>query len=85
MARYDLGDCNLPKIFHDLGVTNQDFAEKMKMSRQQASNTIRGKKKMNTPLLLSVAKTYDIDPMEIYDLIPVKKDEEEQSRAKSTN
>lgn len=68
--RYNLGRCYLPEIFKELGVSNQDFADRMGISRQQASDTIRGNKKMGVPMLLSVCMTYEIDPMRIYELIP---------------
>lgn len=71
MPRYKLGSCNLPEILKEMGVSNQDFADKMDMTRQQAHDTIHGKKEMKAALLLSVCETYDIDPMRVYNLIPL--------------
>lgn len=87
--RYDLGRCYLQDIFKQLGmnISNQEFADKMGMSKQQASDTLRGITKMNTALFLSVCATYDIDPMKVYELIPRKKviSRKQQPRTKSTD
>ncbi|SDD28803.1 hypothetical protein SAMN02799630_02830 [Paenibacillus sp. UNCCL117] len=68
--RYKLGDCHLHAIWKEIGWTNQDFADTLGLSRQQASDYANGNKKMGTALLLSSARAMGVDPYRIYDLIP---------------
>jgi plasmid maintenance system antidote protein VapI len=71
--RYELGSCNLHEIWKEIGWTNQDFAEKLDLTRQQASDYANFKKKMGTALLLSAAEAMEVHPNTIYKLIPKKK------------
>ncbi|MCM3272601.1 helix-turn-helix domain-containing protein [Paenibacillus elgii] len=83
--RYKLGRCFLPEIWKEIGWTNQDFAERMDMSRQQASDYGTGKKKMGTALTFAAADTMGVDPRRIYELIPIKQSERRKQRStKST-
>ncbi|MBU7319038.1 MULTISPECIES: helix-turn-helix domain-containing protein [Paenibacillus] len=68
--RYELGDCHLHEIWKEIGWTNQDFAERMGLTRQQASDYAHNRKKMGAALLLSAAQAMGVHPARIYDLVP---------------
>jgi transcriptional regulator with XRE-family HTH domain len=87
MPRYKLGHCNLPEILEKLGMSNQEFADKMGMKRQLAWDYINGKKKMGAAVIFSVADTLDISDRAIYDLeeVPIKKPKSRARRLQKSN
>lgn len=66
-----VGRCLLRDIIKTRGMTIQQLANRLGVSRQQVSKYVNDKKKMSFETALNVAAVLDVSVMELYEIIEV--------------
>ncbi|WP_409346786.1 helix-turn-helix domain-containing protein [Paenibacillus sp. MBLB4367] len=81
---YKPGRCLLVDRLRDVGMTQQELADKEGFTRQQISEYATGKRKMSYINAITIAEALDCHPRDLYELIPVKKSERRRQPKKMT-
>ncbi|WP_170289300.1 helix-turn-helix domain-containing protein [Metabacillus lacus] len=66
-----VGRCLLRDILKDQGISIQQLANRLGVSRQQVSKYVNDKKKMSFETALNVAAVLNVSVLELYEIIEV--------------